>query len=278
MFRPPDAIRLKRWFIRGTPHGGILEGIGKDIFMATNKDNAIRERDSQILAARAAQVQRGGARAAVLGVNDGLVSTLCIVLGVAAAGQPQAAVLLAGLAGLVAGSISMAAGEWISVKSQVELFEGVLADLKKMIRKDKALLEDTLSAHLVGDGYTQKTAAAATKELSSDKGRFFETYAEQVIGVNPDELGSPWVAAGSSMVLFTAGALAPLSPWFFVEGGVAMILSIILTAIGGLVAGGYVANSSGKSVWYGAVRQFLIVVLAAAVTYGVGLLFGVTLG
>lgn len=238
----------------------------------------IRERDSQILALRAAQVQRGGARAAVLGVNDGLVSTLCIVLGVAAAGQPQTAVLLAGLAGLVAGSISMAAGEWISVKSQVDLFEGVLADLKKMIIRDKALLEETLTDHLINDGYTKKTAASATKELSSDKGRFFETYAEQVIGINPDELGSPWVAATSSFALFTLGSLAPLAPWFFTAGSTAMWLSIILTALGGLVAGGYVANSSGKSLWFGALRQFLIVLFASAVTYGVGRLFGVTLG
>lgn len=240
----------------------------------TSDAKMIRERDSQILAARAAQVQRGGARAAVLGVNDGLVSTLCIVLGVAAAGQSQQAVLLAGLAGLVAGSISMAAGEWISVKSQVELFEGVLADLKRMIKKDKALLEDTLAAHLVSDGYTVKTAASATKELASDKGRFFETYAEQVIGVNPDELGSPWVAAASSLVLFTAGALAPLAPWFFTADTTGMVWSVILTAIGGLIAGGYVAYSSGKSLSFGAVRQLLIIVLAAAVTYGVGTVFG----
>ncbi len=236
-----------------------------------------REQDSQILAARAAQVQRGGARAAVLGVNDGLVSTLCIVLGVAAAGQSQEAVLLAGLAGLVAGSISMAAGEWISVKSQVDLFEGVLSDLKKMIKHDKDLLDDTLTNHFIEDGYSKKTATSATKELSSDKGKFFETYAEQVIGVNPDELGSPWVAAGSSFALFTLGSLAPLAPWFFTNGNVGMSLSILLTAIGGLVAGGYVALSSGKSLWFGALRQFLIVLFASAVTYSVGVLFGVVI-
>lgn len=237
----------------------------------------IRERDSLILATRAAQVQRGGARAAVLGVNDGLVSTLCIVLGVAAAGQAQDAVLLAGLAGLVAGSISMAAGEWISVKSQVDLFEGVLSDLKKMIKKDKDLLDETLTSHFIEDGYSKKTAANATKELSVNKGKFFETYAEQVIGVNPDELGSPWVAAVSSFALFTLGSLAPLAPWFFTDGTVGMSLSIILTALGGLVAGGYVALSSGKSLWFGALRQFLIVLFASAVTYGVGVLFGVVI-
>lgn len=242
--------------------------------MATATKPTLRERDSKILAARAAQVQRGGARAAVLGVNDGLVSTLCIILGVAAAGGDQSAVLLAGFAGLIAGSISMAAGEWISVTAQVELFEGVLADLKKMIRKDKVLLEETLVDHLVEDGYETKTAKAATKELAADKGRFFETFAERVIGVNPDELGSPWVAAVSSFALFTVGALAPLAPWFFIGGNTGMIWSIVLTAIGGLIAGGYVANSSGKSLAYGAVRQFLIVLFASVVTYGVGHLFG----
>lgn len=245
--------------------------------MARTTATDIRERDSQILAQRAAQVQRGGARAAVLGVNDGLVSTLCIVLGVAAAGQSQEAVLLAGLAGLVAGSISMAAGEWISVKSQVDLFEGVLVDLKKMIKKDKDLLDDTLTAHFIEDGYTKKTAQNATKELSADKGKYFETYAEQVIGVNPDELGSPWVAAGSSLALFTLGSLAPLAPWFFTDGNVGMGLSVILTALGGLVAGGYVALSSGKSLWFGALRQFLIVLFASVVTYGVGVLFGIVI-
>lgn len=245
--------------------------------MARQKNTEVRERDSRILAARAAQVQRGGARAAVLGVNDGLVSTLCIVLGVAAAGQSQSAVLLAGLAGLVAGSISMAAGEWISVKSQVDLFEGVLNDLKKMLRRDKELLEDNLTAHFIDDGYAKKTAQNATKELAANKDKFFETYAEQVVGVNPDELGSPWIAAISSFALFTLGSLAPLAPWFFATGMPAMWLSIVLTALGGLIAGGYVANSSGKAVWYGAVRQFLIVVFASAVTYGVGLLFGVVI-
>lgn len=240
----------------------------------TQSAETLRQQDSQILARRAAQVQRGGARAAVLGVNDGLVSTLCIVLGVAAAGADQSAVLLAGLAGLIAGSISMAAGEWISVQSQVDLFEGVLSDLKKMIKNDKKLLEDNLTAHLTSDGYEAKTAAKATMELAKDKNRFFNTYAEQVIGLNPDELGSPWVAAGSSFALFTLGALAPLAPWFFSSGGSAMIWSIVLTAIGGLVAGGYVAYSSGKPKAFGAFRQFYIVLLASAVTYGVGVLFG----
>lgn len=245
--------------------------------MSRDSNHDRRERDSKILATRAAQVQRGGARAAVLGVNDGLVSTLCIVLGVAAAGQPQQAVLLAGLAGLVAGAISMAAGEWISVKSQVDLFEGVLSDLRKMLKNDKALLDETLESHFIEDGYGSSTAKKAAAELSENKEKYFETYAEKVIGVNPDELGSPWLAATSSFALFTLGSLAPLLPWFFISGNTAMLLSILFTAIGGLVAGGYVALSSGKSLWFGALRQFMIILFASVVTYGVGVLFGVVI-
>lgn len=233
-----------------------------------------RAEDDLILKQRAAQVQRGGARAAVLGVNDGLVSTLCIVLGVAAAGADQSSVILAGFAGLIAGSISMAAGEWISVQSQVDLFNGVLADLKRMIKNDKTLLEENLTKHFIDDGYSPKTAASATRELGKDKDRFFETYASQVVGVNPDELGSPWVAALSSFALFTVGALAPLAPWFITSGASGMIWAVALTGLGGLAAGAYVAYSSGKSLWLGATRQFLIIVLASAVTYGVGVLFG----
>jgi vacuolar iron transporter family protein len=233
-----------------------------------------RERDIQILSQRATQVQQGGARAAVLGVNDGLVSVLCIVLAVAAAGADQSAVLLAGFAGLIAGAVSMAAGEWISVQAQVELFRGVLKDLTQMLKKDRLLLEETLTEHLQSDGYSTATAKAATRELSGSEEHFYRTYAEQVIGINPDELGSPWVAAVSSFALFTLGALAPLASWFFIGGAAAIGWSIVLTSLGSFAAGAYVAYSSGKSLLLGALRQFFIVVLASVVTYGVGYLFG----
>lgn len=236
----------------------------------------VRIEDSQILARRAAQVQRGGARAAVLGINDGLVSVLCIVLGVAAAGADQQAVLLAGFAGLVAGAFSMSAGEWISVKAQVQLFEGVLEDLRKMIKRDKTLLMENLRDHLVDDGYEKKTASEATVQLATKNEVFYTTYAEQVVGINPDELGSPWVAAFSSFALFVVGALAPLAPWFFIDGQSAVIISITLTALASLVVGGYVANSSGKRIVVGALRQLGIVIFASAITYGIGYLFGVT--
>lgn len=237
-----------------------------------------KQHDSEILAARAAQVQGGAARAAVLGINDGLVSTVCLILGVAAASNGvQHPVLIAGFAGLIAGAFSMAAGEWISVKSQVELFEGILGDLKSLVKHDIALLRETLEAKFVESGMTPKAAQTAAHDMAKKDKHFSEIYAIQVLGVNPDELGSPWIAASSSFALFTVGSLVALAPWFFIGGTTASLLSIVLTAVVSLGVGAYIARSSGKNLWYGAIRQFLIVVFASAVTYGVGLLFGVAL-
>lgn len=238
--------------------------------------NEHRKSDTDMLTKRALQVQGGGARAAVLGVNDGLVSTLAIILAVAGAGAANQAVLLAGFAGLVAGAVSMAIGEWISVTSQVDLFKGVLNDLKKIVQNDRELLVEQISSNFQSTGINKSTADIASRELSVDDNYLFTVYANRVMGINPDELGSPWVAAFSSFVLFIAGSLAALLPWFFGGGLLAIVLSINFTAIGGLIVGGYVARSSGNSVAKGAFRQLMIIIVASVVTYGVGYLFGTT--
>ncbi len=235
-----------------------------------------KTRDSAMLARRALQVQRGAARAAVLGVNDGLVSVLCIVLAVAGAGAASHSVLLAGFAGLVAGAASMAAGEWISVRAQVELFDGILKDIKALIVNDRELLVEQVSDSLSKTGHGDRTAEKAALEIAQNDQHLTEVYARQVMGFNPDELGSPWVAAGSSLALFTLGALIPLAPWFFVDDSTAILLSIVFTVIGGLVVGGYISSTSGRSITYGALRQLGIIVLASIVTYGVGYIFGVS--
>jgi len=237
-------------------------------------DNSLKERDSALLARRALQVQRGGARAAVLGVNDGLVSVLCLVLAVAGAGASKESVLLAGFAGLIAGAVSMAAGEWISVKAQVELFGGILKDVKSLLVDDRELLVDQITDKLSESGHGDQLAKAAADEIAKQDEYLVSTYARQVMGFNPDELGSPWIAAGTSGALFTVGALAPLLPWFFIGGQTGLWLSVILTGMGSLVAGGYIGISSGKSVTYGALRQLAIVVIASVATYGVGFVFG----
>jgi vacuolar iron transporter family protein len=239
----------------------------------------IKPGGSDVLAKRALQVQRGAARAAVLGVNDGLVSVLCLVLAVAGAGAGSSAVLLAGFAGWLAGAVSMAAGEWISVRAQVELFEGILRDVRKLMNNgSREVLGGQLKERLQAAGWSEHTASSATQEILSADQHLTDAYARQVMGFNPDELGSPWMAAGSSFLLFTVGALAPLVPWVFGGGVVAIVLSITLTGLVSLVIGGFIGASSGKSVIYGALRQLLIVIFASAVTYAVGYLFGITVG
>lgn len=237
-----------------------------------------RKKDSEILARRALQVQRGAARASVLGVNDGLVSVLCLVLAVAGAGATSGGVLLAGFAGLIAGAVSMAAGEWISVRAQVELFQGVIKDVRKLAKVDPGLLELQIAESLERTGHEQATAKKASLEIAKDDNKLIDVYVRQVMGFNPDELGSPWLAAFSSFALFTLGALAPLAAWVFTGGAIAITWSIILTGIGSLIAGGYISSSGGNSVVKGALRQLGIVVFASMVTYGIGYLFGVSVG
>lgn len=242
--------------------------------MVNGKEERMR-RDSELLKRRALQIQRGAARAAVLGVNDGLVSVLCVILAVAAATQSQTSVLIAGFAALIAGAISMAAGEWISLKSQVDLFGGVLDDLDEMVKEDKPLLVSQLEAVYVGNGFGETGARKSAAELAKDDNNLRMEYARDVMGINPDELGSPWTAALSSFALFVTGSMAALFPWFFAGGTGAIIASIVTTSLGGIMVGGYIAISSGTSLVRGALRQLFIIVLASVVTYGIGHVFGV---
>lgn len=230
----------------------------------------------RLLAKRARQIQRGAARAAVLGANDGLVSVLCIVVAAYGAGATSGSVLLAGFAGLIAGAVSMAAGEWISVRAQVELFEGVLKDIHALSRSDRSDLQHQLADSMIKEGQTSASARQAAAEIAEHDDDLTKAYAGQVMGFNPDELGSPWRAAASSFLLFTIGALVPLLPWFFSTDQMALWFSVACTCLASLVIGGYIASSSGKSVAKGALRQLIIVVFASLVTYGVGYLFGVS--
>lgn len=244
--------------------------------MMNSNKKADERRTAATLVKRAVQVQRGSARAAVLGVNDGLVSTLCLVIGVAAAGGSSQAVLTAGFAGLLAGALSMAAGEWISVKAQVELFEGVLTDLKTEIRRNRQQLIADLADNFERHGIDKKTADHAAGDVAQQDNQLMSMYSAEIIGINESELGSPWRAAASSFLLFTIGSIVPLVPWILGLDALPGILAAIgLTIAGGLFVGGYTAHSSGKSTTYGAVRQLVIILLASGVTYGIGSLFGV---
>jgi vacuolar iron transporter family protein len=234
--------------------------------------------DADRLQQRADLVARGGARAAVLGANDGLISNLSLILGVAGANASQGSVRLAGFASLVAGALSMAAGEWVSVRAQVDLYSGVLGELRTLVAHNPALVLDRLSSKLEDIGMDTDTAKRAATEIPLDEESFFAFTARTVFGINSDELGNPVTAALSSLMLFAAGALVPLMPWFFTRGVAGAVWSLALTAIAALFVGAYVSRSAGMPPWKGALRQFLIVLAAAGVTYGIGKLAGTAIG
>jgi VIT1/CCC1 family predicted Fe2+/Mn2+ transporter len=232
--------------------------------------------DAAELEARVAQVAKGGARAAVLGVNDGLVTNVCLTLALAGAHATASNVRLAGFASLLAGCLSMAAGEWVSVRNQVELYTRLLGEVRQWVARNPKLVLDNLSAHLEAIGFGRATAQTAAAELSLDEERFLDFTARALFGINTEELGSPLTAATTSLLYFAGGALVPLVPWFFTQGTAAAVLSVALTAAASLVFGSVVARLSDRPAAWGGLRQLFIAAAAAATTYGIGRLFGTT--
>ena len=233
--------------------------------------------DASHLQERVTAVTRGAARAAVLGVNDGLVTNVCLILAVAGASSGVQEVRIAGLASLIAGAFSMAAGEWISVRSQVELFEGIVEEMNRLAQRNPGLLLAELTAKLEESGLATDTAQRVSTELPLESKRFIDFTARTVFGFDPDEVGSPMVAALSSLGLFAVGATVPLVPWFFTSGVTAIVVSVTATALASLVVGGWVSRSADRPMAQGAVRQLGIVLAASTVTYGIGSLFGVAI-
>jgi VIT1/CCC1 family predicted Fe2+/Mn2+ transporter len=236
------------------------------------------EADAAELARRVEQVGSGGARAAVLGVSDGLVTNVSLILGLAGAGAAASSVRLAAFASLVAGALSMAAGEWISMRSQVELYRGVIDEIHQLVARNPRLVLRELAGRLEGAGLGRSTAQVASTELPLDEPRFVRFTARTVFGLDPDQVGSPWTAAFSSLLLFGVGALVPLLPWFFTHGGRAAIWSMALTALASVLVGAFVSRSGGRNPAAGALRQTGIVAFAAAVTYGIGTAVGGVVG
>lgn len=230
--------------------------------------------DAAALHVAVERVRRGGARAAVLGMNDGLVTNVCLILAVAGASATPSSVRLAGFASLVAGALSMAAGEWVSVRSQNELYLGLLASIRRLIGRNPQLMLGKVTDALEDEGFPRELAHRVGSELPVDEDRFLAFTARTVFNVSSEDPGSPVVAAVSSLALFSVGAFVPLAPWFFTSGNLGVALSVALTAVAGVAVGAWVARSAGTSAWESALRQLAIIIFAAAVTYGIGKLFG----
>jgi VIT1/CCC1 family predicted Fe2+/Mn2+ transporter len=222
-----------------------------------------------------ADVSGGWLRAATFGAMDGLVTNVSLVAGIGAAGVKPAIVVTAGLAGLVAGAFSMALGEYASVATQNEaLDKEVVAERRELRDNPEAELAE-LSGMFQGMGMTAETASKAAVEVHRDGERAVRVHISHELGLDPEDHPSPWVAAGSSFVMFAIGAVVPLIPYLL--GFHSLLAGLALGGVGLLVAGGVASLFTATRWWWGATRQLLFGTLAAGATYAVGAMLGVGL-
>ena len=217
-------------------------------------------------------VSGGWLRPAVFGAMDGLVTNVSLIAGVGGGGGSQHAIVLTGLAGLAAGAFSMAAGEFVSVSSQNELIHAEVDKERHELKYNAAAEQAELAGMLRRRGVSAATAKQAAEEISAHPDKALAVHTLEELGVNPSELPSPVVAAGASLAAFACGAIIPLLPYAlgFDSLGVALGLS----AIAAIAGGGIVARLTNRPFWRGALRQLILGIFAAGITYLIGLAVG----
>ena len=232
--------------------------------------------------ARAEPWHRGASgnnlRAAVLGANDGLVSNFCLVMGIAGAGSSHKAVLITGLAGLAAGACSMALGEWLSVTNARELAQTQIAREAEEIEQTPAAEQHELALIFQAKGMPKEDAQRVSLQVMKDKRGAVDTLVREELGLDPSELGgNAWSAALTSFALFATGAIFPIVPYFWAQGRPAIIASTVASGLMLCAIGMLTSLFNGRSPWYSAARQMIFGCLSAALTYGIGVLLGVSL-
>ncbi|MFK8023577.1 MAG: VIT1/CCC1 transporter family protein [Ilumatobacter sp.] len=215
-------------------------------------------------------VSGGTARAAVFGVSDGLVSNVALILGVAAAASERSNVLVAGVAGLLAGAASMAAGEYVSMKAQSELVERELEIERRSIERQPEAETRELAAIYRARGLDEDLATEMAEAVMDDPDVALEVHAREELGVDPDETGNAVGAALSSFVAFSIGAIIPLLPWFFDEGNGAIVASALLGLVAAAAVGATLAVFTERSIVRTAGRQVGWAVVACTVTWFIG--------
>lgn len=219
----------------------------------------------------------GTLRAAVLGINDGLVSNFSLVMGVAGGTGDAQFIVLAGVAGILAGAFSMAAGEYISMKSQKDVYENII----RLERTELELWPEREMQELAGffedKGLSKEEALSVSQRISSDPEIALDMHLREEFGLDREDLGSPWGAAFASMVAFTVGAIVPVIPFFFGDSGLLFGISAAMSALALVIVGAGLAWMSGISTVWGGARMLLVGGVAAAVTFAVGTAIGETI-
>ena len=221
-----------------------------------------------------ADVSGGWLRPAVFGAMDGLVTNIALIAGVGGGGLGVHNVILTGFAGLVAGAVSMGLGEYTSVQTQNEQVESEVAKERRELERNPAAEAEELAEVWIARGLPPELAHEVANALSKNLEQALRVHAQEELGVNPEERPSPWIAAFSSFVCFSIGALVPLVPYLF--GATALWLSLAVGGVGLFVAGALTSRFTNRT-WYGSgVRQLVLGLAAAGATYVIGRLIGVS--
>ena len=266
-FVMPTVVRLEHADHAVTP---VDRSGHRDHFSATNAAPATHHRHRN---------QSGNTlRAAVLGANDGLVSNVSLVMGMAGAATGDRAVLLAGLAGLVAGACSMAMGEWLSVNSSREFYQARITERAERLAVAPEDDLQNIAGFYREKGFQPAAAEHLAEHVAETPRAALDMLVREDLGIDPAELGgSAYGAAVSSFCLFACGAFFPVAPYFFLSGHAALLASACSTAVGLALIGVGTSLFTGRSILFSIARQFAITAAAAAVTYGVGHVLGVAL-
>lgn len=283
-FRPDTRTRLVGWLIPRLgvyPLRGVLAAMkvrGMSLYHAATPPHATPTSLEQMRAERHKPGGAGNLRAAVFGVNDGLVSNASLILGVAGAGAAADVILLSGLAGLLAGAFSMAAGEYVSVRSQREFHEYQITLEREEL--DQYPQEEAAELALIyqAKGVAGEEAKRMAQALILDPDRALDTLAREELGLNPEELGSPWGAAISSFLAFAVGALIPVLPYLLLSGHTAFAGVLAASAISLFGVGAAISLFTGRRALLGGLRMLAIGAAAGAATWFIGGALGVALG
>jgi VIT1/CCC1 family predicted Fe2+/Mn2+ transporter len=219
----------------------------------------------------------GNLRAAVFGVNDGLISNASLIMGVAGAAADSSIVLLSGAAGLVAGAFSMAAGEYVSVRSQREMYEYQISLERDELEHYPEAEAEELTLIYQARGLERSEAQRMATSIIADPAKALTTLAREELGLNPEDLGSPIGAAVSSFSAFALGASIPLAPFLMVEGSAALSFAIAASAVSLFAVGACLSLFTGRGALAGGLRMLAIGACAGAMTYGIGTVLGVSL-
>jgi len=306
-FKPLLRTRILIWLAKRMGSGVILpamqnmetDGASSYIAQGASPSMAAEEQSHNFMLHQITRTTRGGMegaalaqlegrhrstggnalRAAVLGANDGLVSNLSLVMGVAGASLGGQSVLITGLAGLLAGAISMALGEWLSVQSSRELYQHQIQVEEAEIESNPEEEAEELSLIYQARGLKPEQAKSLADAILTNKESAVETLAREELGLDPKELGgSAWEAAFTSFVLFAIGAIIPVIAFMFLSGMTAVIVSIAFSVVGLFALGAVITLFTGRTVLYSGMRMVIFGLLAAAVTFGIGRLIGVSIG